>query len=144
MTHGQWGTWAMGHMDKGISWLILQIEMRDLGGWGKWARGTWAMGYMGKEVSWLILMIEIGHLGGWGTWMMEHRSDGPHGQWTTWAMGHIGKEVSWLILKIEIRHLGGWGTWVMGQWATWSMLSCAGSCATSLILHGSLQKFYCI
>ena len=37
----------------------------------------------------------------------------------------------------------GWGTWVMGQWATWSMWSCAGSCATSLILHGSLQKFYC-
>ena len=27
-----------------------------------------------------------------------------------------------------------------GQWVTWSMWSCAGSCATSLILHGSFIK----
>ena len=60
-----------------------------------------------------------------------------YGQWEMWA-----NLVSWLILKIELGHLGGWGTWV-GQWATWSMWSCAWSCATSLILHGSLQKFYC-
>ena len=52
-----------------------------------------------------------------------------------WAMGNVGKWVSWIILKIEMGLLGGWGTWVMGQWAMWS---CAWSCATSLILHGSL------
>ena len=49
-------------------------------------------------------------------------------------MGNVGKWVSWLILKIEMGHLGGLGTWVMGQWATWSMWSCALSLATSLIL----------
>ena len=59
-----------------------------------------------------------------------------------WTMGNVGKWVSWLILKIQMGHLGGWGTWLMGQWGTWSMWSCAWSCATSLILHGSLQKFY--
>ena len=55
-----------------------------------------------------------------------------------WAMGNVGKWVSLLILKIEMGHLRWWGTRVMGQWATWSMWSCAWSCATSLILHGSL------
>ena len=52
--HGQWGTWPMEHMGitwdtwamanmvKGVSWLILQIEMGHLEGWG-----TWAMGHMG-------------------------------------------------------------------------------------------------
>ena len=29
----------MGHMDKGVSWLILQLDMGHLGGWGKWAIG---------------------------------------------------------------------------------------------------------
>ena len=58
------------------------------------------------------------------------------------AMGNVGKWVSWLILKIQMGHLGGWDTWLMGQWGTWSMWSCTWSCATSLILHGSLQKFY--
>ena len=41
-------------------------------------------------------------------------------------MGNVGKWVSWLILKIEMGHLRGWGTW--------SMWSCALSCATSLVL----------
>ena len=27
----------MGHMGKGISWLILKIELGYLGGWGNWA-----------------------------------------------------------------------------------------------------------
>ena len=50
---GGWGTWPMGHMDnrthgqwdmgKGISSLILKIEMGYLGGWG-----TWPMGNMGN------------------------------------------------------------------------------------------------
>ena len=70
----QQDTWAMGHMGKGVSCVILKIEMGYLGGWG-----TWAMGHMGnrahdhnvgKFVSWLILKIEMGHLGGWGTWSM--------------------------------------------------------------------------
>ena len=60
-----------------------------------------------------------------------------------WAMGNVGKWVSWLILKIEIGHLGGWGTWAMGHMVNMCVWSCAWSCATSLILHGSLKKFYC-
>ena len=35
----------MGHMVKGVSWLILQIEMGHLGGCG-----TWAIGHMGNGV----------------------------------------------------------------------------------------------
>ena len=35
--------WRMGHMGKGILWLILNIEMGYLGGWG-----TWVMGHMGN------------------------------------------------------------------------------------------------
>ena len=53
-----------------------------------------------------------------------------------WAMGNVGKWVSW---HSEDRD---GAPWEMGQWPTWSMWSCAWSCATSLILHGSLQKFY--
>ena len=81
----------MENMVKGVSWLILKIEMGHLWGWG-----TWPMGYMGngahehnlghmgngkhgQRVSWLILQIEMGYLG-----------DGAHGQWGTWAMGHMG------------------------------------------------------
>ena len=94
---------------------------------------TWAMGHMGKGVSCVILKIEMGYLGGWGTWAMGHMGN--------WAHDHnMGKWVLWLILKIEMGHLWGWGT--SGSWGTWSMWSCAWSCATSLILHGSLQKFY--
>ena len=33
----------MGHMCKGVSWLILKIYKGHLGGWG-----TWAMGHMGN------------------------------------------------------------------------------------------------
>ena len=33
-THGQWATWAMGHMGKEVSCLILKIEMEHLGGSG--------------------------------------------------------------------------------------------------------------
>ena len=39
----------MGHMGKGVSWLILKIEMGYLG-----RRGTWVMGHMGN-----------GHMGKW-------------------------------------------------------------------------------
>ena len=58
----------MGHMGKGVSCVILKIEMGYLGGWGNWAHDH----DVGKWVSWLILKIEIGHLGGWGTWVMGH------------------------------------------------------------------------
>ena len=34
----------MGNMVKGVSWLILQVEMGHLGGWGTWVIGTWAVG----------------------------------------------------------------------------------------------------
>ena len=64
----------MGHMGKGVSCVILKIEMGYLGGWGTWAMGhmgNWAHDHnVGKWVSWLILKIEMGHLGGWGTWSM--------------------------------------------------------------------------
>ena len=41
----------MGHMGKGVSWLILKIDMGHLGGWGTWmmeqmgngAHGQWIM-----------------------------------------------------------------------------------------------------
>ena len=59
-----------------------------------------------------------------------------HGQWD------MGKGVSWLILKIEMRYLGGWGHMgdgAHGQWGTWAI---GHMTITSLILHGSLQKFY--
>ena len=72
----QQDTWAMGHMGKGISCVILKIEMGYLGGWGTWAMGhmgNWAHNHnVGKWVSWLILKIEMGHLGGWDTWFMGH------------------------------------------------------------------------
>ena len=38
LTYGQYETWAMGHMDKGVSWLMLQIEMGHL---GDGAHGQW-------------------------------------------------------------------------------------------------------
>ena len=43
----------MANMVKGVSWLILQIEMGHLGGWG-----TWVMGHMANGVH-----------GQWGTWI---------------------------------------------------------------------------
>ena len=46
----------MGHMGKGVSCVILKIEMGYLGGWG-----TWAMGHMGN-----------GAHGQWGTWAIGH------------------------------------------------------------------------
>ena len=59
-----------------------------------------------------------------------------YGQWEMWQMG--------IMVNTEDR----WGTFgdgAHGWWGngpTWSMWSCAWSCATSLILQGSLQKFY--
>ena len=41
LIYGQQDTWA--HMGKGVSWVILKIEMGYLGGWG-----TWVMGHMGN------------------------------------------------------------------------------------------------
>ena len=85
-------------------------------------------------------------------WGMGHMGDGAHGQWDTWPMGHMdngtheqwdmGRGVSWLILKIEMGHLGGWGTWAMGHMVNMCVWSCAGSCETSLILHGFSPNFY--
>ena len=81
----------MANMVKGVSWLILQIEMGHLGGWGTWVMGHMANGVHGHNVwamagvSWLILQIEMGHLGGWGTWVMGYMANGAHRQWGTWV-----------------------------------------------------------
>ena len=63
---------------------------------------------------------------------MRHIGNGTHGQWGIVVNTADRNEVPW--------GMGHMGNGVHGQWGTWS---CAGSCATSLILHGSLQKFYC-
>ena len=47
----------MGHIGKGVSWLILQIEMRHLGVWG-----TWMIWYMGNghnffNTAWILTKI---------------------------------------------------------------------------------------
>ena len=52
LTHGQWGTWAMGHMGKGVSQLILQIEMGHLGGLGTWMMEHMANGAHGQLGTW--------------------------------------------------------------------------------------------
>ena len=57
----------MGHTGKGVSCVILKIEMGYLGGWGNWAHDH----NVGKWVSWLILKIEMG--------------DGAHGSWDMWS-----------------------------------------------------------
>ena len=68
----------MGHMGKGVSCVILKVEMGVP--WGMGHMGNWAHDHnVGKWVSWLILKIEMGHLGGWGT-----LGDGAHGQ-----CGHV-------------------------------------------------------
>ena len=51
---------------------------------------------------------------------IEDRDEVPWG-WGTWVMGHMGD-------------------WAHGQWGTWAIQHMI---ITSLILHGSLQKFYC-
>ena len=46
----------MGNMGKGVSWLILKIEMWYLGGWGTWVighMGTWAMGNLAHDHNFL-------------------------------------------------------------------------------------------
>ena len=77
---------------------------------------------MGKWVSWLILKIEMGHLGGWCTWVMRHM-----GQRAIMVNTEDRDGVPWVMGHMDNGHM-------VNMW------SCAGSCATSLILHGSLQK----
>ena len=59
---------------------------------------------------------------------MGHMGDGAHGQWDTLAKG--------IVVNIEDKDGVPWG---MGHIAMGHMvnMSCAGSCVTSLILHGS-------
>ena len=103
---GGWGTWVMGHMAngvhghnighmgngkmvKGVSWLILQIEMGHLGGWG-----TWVMRHMANGV----------HGNGAHGYNLGHMGNGKHGQrgimvntadrdGAPWWMGHMGDGV---------------------------------------------------
>ena len=62
---------------------------------------------------------------------MWHMANGAHGQWGTWVNG--------MLVNTADRHGGPWG-WIAG-WGTWA-IGHMGNRATSLILHGSLQKFY--
>ena len=59
-----------------------------------------------------------------------------------WHMGNGKCGQMGIMVNTEDRDGAPWGMGHMGGGATWSMWSCAWSCATSLILHGSLQKFY--
>ena len=85
-------------MGNGASWLILQIEIGHLGGWG-----TWPMGYMGNGAH----GHNLGHMGNGkhgqrgimvntserdgAPWGMGHMCNGVHGQWGTWVyLGQMG------------------------------------------------------
>ena len=53
-THGKWD------MDKGVSWLILKIEMGYLGRWGTWAighMGNWAHDHNFLNTAWIFTKI---------------------------------------------------------------------------------------
>ena len=85
----------MANMVKGVSWLILQIEMGYLGGWGTWMIGTWLMGHIGNGEH----GHNLGHMGNGkhgqrgimvntldrdgAPWGMGNMGDGAHGQWGT-------------------------------------------------------------
>ena len=63
-----------------------------------------------------------------------------------WAIGHMGNGTHGqrgIMVNIEDRDGVPWGMGHMGNGAHGQCGTCAWSCATSLILHGSLQKFYC-
>ena len=54
----------MGHMDKGVSWLILKIEMRYLGGWGTWVMGhihKWVHDHIFLNTAWIFtkMLLDI-------------------------------------------------------------------------------------
>ena len=73
---------------------------------------------------------------------MGHMDNGAHGQWDTWAMRHGQRGI---MVNIKDRDGVPWGMGHMGngahgQWGTWAIRHMI---ITSLILHGSLQKFYC-
>ena len=60
LTYGQQDTWTMGHMGKGVSWLILKIEMGYLGGWGTWVMwhmGNWAHDHTFLNTAWIFTKI---------------------------------------------------------------------------------------
>ena len=54
-------------MDKGVSWLILKIEMGYLGGWGTWVMGHMANGAHGQlahdhnflNTAWIFTKISL-------------------------------------------------------------------------------------
>ena len=85
----------MANMVKGVSWLILQIEMGHLGGWGTWVIGHMANGVHGNGAH----GYNLGHMGNGkhgqrgimvntadrdgAPWWMGHMGDGVHSQWGT-------------------------------------------------------------
>ena len=63
-----------------------------------------------------------------------------------WAIGHMGNGTHGqrgIMVNIKDRDVvpWGWGTWVMGHVANWAW-AIGHMIITSLILHGSLPKFY--
>ena len=73
----------MANMVKGVSWLILQIEMGHLGGWGTWMMGHMANGAHGHN---------LGHMGNGkhgqkGIMVNTADRDGAPWQWGTWVIG---------------------------------------------------------
>ena len=73
---------------------------------------------------------------------MGHMANRAHGQQDTWAMGHGQRGI---MVNIKDTDQVPWGMGHMangahGQWGTWAI---GHMIITSLILHGSLQKFYC-
>ena len=50
----------MGHMGKGVLWLILKIEMGHLGGWDTWVMvhmGNWAHDHNFLNTAWIFTKI---------------------------------------------------------------------------------------
>ena len=87
----------MANMVKGVSWLILQIKMGHLLGWGPWVMGHMANGAHGHNLGHMgngkhgqrgIMVITLDRDG--ASLGMGHMGDGAHDQWGTWAMGHMG------------------------------------------------------
>ena len=85
----------MANMVKGVSWLILQIEMGHLGGWGTWVIGHMANGVHGNGAHGYNLgqmgngkhgqrgiMVNTADRDG-APWWMGHMGDGVHSQWGT-------------------------------------------------------------
>ena len=83
----------MANMVKGVSWLILQIEMGHLGGWGTWVMRYMANGVHGHNLGHMAngkhghrgIMVNAADRDG-PPWGMGHMANGAHG----YNLGHMG------------------------------------------------------